>query len=228
MEEIAQRISRFDEILMSDHQSRTLDTLYSIYRLKHDLLHLRILFNPLKEIIDRLRRTSVDEHVITMIRTSPSARIGIKHHILRRQIKGARTSPSETIDPMPPTSTRQRRRKIIADPSIYLNRYILVYLNDLSNHIDQLLDSLDIQRESVAFLISFWVALNNDETQEILKFLMMISVLFMPCLLVTGMHSTNFENQPQYQYFYGYYILLGVLAALLVGMLSWYRMKGWI
>lgn len=227
MEEIAQRISGFDEILMSDKQSRTLETLYSIYRLKHDLLHLRILFNPLKEIIDRLRRTSLDEHVINMIRTCPSARIGIRHHILRRLIKGSRPSPSETTDPSPPVPTR-RRQRIIAAPSIYLNRYILVYLNDLSNHIDELLDSLDILRENVSFLISFWVALNNDETQGILKFLMMISVFFMPCLLVTGMHSTNFENQPQYQYFYGYYILLGVLAALLVGMLSWYRMKNWI
>ena len=228
MEEIAQRISRFDEYLMSDNEYRTMDTLYAIYRLKHDLLHLRILFNPLKEIIDRLRRTSLDEHAVTVIRTSPSVRVGIKRHVLRRQAKGSRPSPTSTDEPKSEIPLKMKRKKKLPVPSIYLNQYIFVYLNDLSHHIDQLLDSLDIQRESVTFLIKFWIALNNDETQEILKFLMMISVFFMPCLLVTGMNSTNFENQPQYQYLYGYYILLGVLALLLIGMLSWYRIKKWI
>ncbi len=60
MKEIANPIGPFDEKLMTDRQSRTLTTLHSIYRLKHDLLHLRILFNPLKEIISRLQRATSD------------------------------------------------------------------------------------------------------------------------------------------------------------------------
>jgi Mg2+ and Co2+ transporter CorA len=71
MEEIAIRIDRFDEILMRDTQSRTLNTLHSIYRLKHDLLHLRILFNPLKEIISRLQRTTFDDQHVSYPRSDP-------------------------------------------------------------------------------------------------------------------------------------------------------------
>lgn len=227
MEEIAQRISRFDEGLMTDSQFRTFGTLYSIYRLKHDLLHLTILFNPLKEIINRLRRTTSDEHAVDFPQASQSVRVGIKRHILRRQNKGSRVV-TNTVDTTPPPPLPPKRKKKSKMQSIYLNEYIFVYLNDLNNHIDQLLDSLEIQRESVSFLVSFWVALSNDETQQILKFLMMISVLFMPSLLVTGMHSTNFQHQPQYQFYYGYYILLAVLALLLSGMLIWYRIKRWI
>lgn len=234
MDEISNRIGQFDEDLMSNSRVRTVGTLYAIYRMRHDLLHLKILFNPLREIIDRLRRATSDEHSVVLSRVDRSLRVGIKHHVLRRQIKGMRLVPvSRRSTSQPPTTTVASARRYYnhenpALKSIYLNEYIFVYLNDLNNHIDQLLDSLDIQRESVSFLISFWIALNSDETQNTLKILMLITVLFMPCLLLTGMNSTNFQVQPQYEYFYGYYIVLSLLGFLLISMVSWYKYKKWI
>lgn len=67
--------------------------------------------------------------------------------------------------------------------------------------------------------------LNANETEEILNFLMLITVLFMPCTLLTGMNSTNFNNQPQYHYYYGYYIILSLLTFILSGMVLWYKFK---
>ncbi|CAF1507870.1 unnamed protein product, partial [Adineta steineri] len=85
-------------------------------------------------------------------------------------------------------------------------------------HIDQLIDSLETQRECVSNLISFWIALNSNDIQEILEFLMLITVLFMPCTLLTGSNSTNFYKQAQLEYHYGYYIILAVLALIASGM----------
>lgn len=215
MEEIANRIGQFDENLMANRQSRTLKTLQSIYHLKHDLLHLRILFNPLKEIISRLQRATFEDQYIPYPRLDPSLRLGIKHFIVRRKKKRFRL-PNTTDDSSMPLT------------SIYLNEYIQVYLNDLNHHINQLIDFLEIQRESVSILMSFWATLNTNETQEILNFLMMITVLFMPCNLLTAMHATNFNTQPQYQYRFGYFILLALLACILLGMIIWYKVKRWI
>lgn len=215
MEEIADRIGQFDENLMTNKQCRTLKTLYSIYRLKHDLLHLRILFNPLKEIISRLQRAAFDDQYVPFRRTDPSVRLGLKHFIVRRAAKRVRRANTTDDSSMQLTS-------------IYLNEYIQVYLNDLNHHIDQLIDFLEFQRESVSILISFWVTLNTNEAQEILNFLMMISVLFMPCNFLTGMHAMNFNVQPQYHFHAAYFILLGVLALILTGMIISYKVKKWI
>ena len=215
MEEIANRIARLDDSLMTDSQSRTLSVLYSIYRLKHDLLHMRILFNPLKEIIARLQRTTSDDPPLSFPRTEPLLRLGLKHHIVRRPAKTARLA-----------SNPQRKKAKFS--SIYLNDYIYVYLHDLSNHIDQLIDCLEMQREGVSMLISFWITLNSNETQEILQILMLITVLFMPCALTTGMCSTNFYFQALLDYRHGYYIILSLLATILSGMIICYRVKNWI
>ena len=226
MEEISNRIGHFDRELMANRQSRNMLTLHSIYLLKHDLLHMRILSYPLKEIINRLKRTTVDENNVSFSCDSSPMRLVIKHHVLRRQGRGAVHGDSSPV--VSSTTLRYPTRRKSKMHPIYLNEYIYVYLNDLNNRIGQLFDALEIQGESVRFLISFWITLNSNETQETLQFLMLISVLFMPCILLTGLHSTNFNVQPQYGYVYGYYILLGLLAVILIGMLVWYKAKRWI
>jgi magnesium transporter len=168
IDQIAQRIDQFDEKLMIDKQSLTLET---FYHLKHDLLHLKILFNPLMEIISRLQRTTEDNRVILEPQIKTIVRLDLKHHIIQ--------------------------------------------LNDL----------LEIQYESISNLLSFWLALNNNETQEILKILMLISALFMPCLLLVGINTTNFHRQQQQ---YGYYTVLILSAVIFMAMLTWYKLKRWI
>ncbi|CAF2875108.1 unnamed protein product, partial [Rotaria sp. Silwood2] len=215
MEEIANSISQYDTILMTDTQSRTLTMLHSIYHLKHDLLHLRILLNPLKEIINRLGRTTSDDDYLSFPRTDPSLRLDMKHHIVRRKAKATHQITTNT----------EERTKL---KSIYLNEYIYVYLNNLNNHVNELIDSLEIQRESVSMLISFWITLTSNEIQQILKVLMLITVVFMPCTLLAGINSTNFQTQPPLKYQYGYYIILSILGSILIGMIIWYKIKRWI
>ena len=213
IDQIAQRIDQFDEQLMADRYSFTLKTCHSIYRLKHDLLHLRILFNPLKEILSRLRRTTENKQLIFLHQMTTISR-GNCHS--RRPIG---TSRSLTILP----SCEQSRRT-----SVFVNETNYLYLNDLNDHIIQLGDSVEMQRENISNLLSFAMNLNRNQTQKTLEILMLISVLFMPCLLLSGMNSTNFDIQPQYQYQYGYFIIVILSVVILMGMIVWYRLKRWI
>lgn len=222
IEEIADIIDQFDEKLMTDKRSLTLQTFHTIYRLKHDLLHLRILCTPLKDIIYRLQRTTDDEQFFLSANTEPALHLGMKHHIIRRQLTSCHGSSHTTMN-LKNQSTRQTKKT-----SIFFNENIYIYLSDLNDHINQLIDSLELQRESVSALVSFWLTLNNNETQETLKILMLISVLFMPGILLVGINSTNFKTQPQLHYEYSYYIVLAILAGIITGMTTWYRLKQWI
>ncbi|UJR21611.1 hypothetical protein I4U23_024693 [Adineta vaga] len=227
LEEVATYIDKFDEQLMTDKSSLSLEIFYKIYHVKHDLLHLRILFHPLVEIISRLQRTSPDERVLYR-RIDRSYRLDLKHRLVRRNKNFRLTLQTFYVQVNETTTITNNSRPKKRRTSIVFSECIYIYLNDLQGHVNQLIDTVEIQRESVAMLTSFWITLNNNETQEILKFLMLISVLFMPCILLTGMNSTNFQNQPQYQYKYGYYIILILLGAILFFMITWYKVKRWI
>ena len=214
---------------MTDKQSLEFDTFRSIYCLKHDLLHLRILSNPLIDIISRLQRRTEDERFFIYPHREPLLRLDLKHHLIRRSLSTIRHSPC------PFESLTDAKEDLIDNSSRYLRRNstfttenIYVYFSDLNDHINTLIDELEIQRESVSMLVSFWIVLNNNETQEILKILMLVTVIFMPCVLLTGIHSVNFETQPEFGYKPGYYIILVALATILTSMILWYKIKRWI
>ncbi|CAF4822080.1 unnamed protein product [Rotaria sp. Silwood1] len=123
-----------------------------------------------------------------------------------------------------------------SNQSIGIGKFLVLVLSNYMPHLQALRLwrpgdfpwTTKIQRESVSILISFWTALTSNEIQGILKILMLITVLFMPCTLLTGINSTNFQIQPQYNYEYGYYIILSILALILIGMITWYKTKQWI
>lgn len=221
VEIIANIIDHYDEKLMIDKESLTLETFHTIYRLKHDIFQLRILCNPLKDIICRLQRTSEDERYFLSSHAEPKLRFDMKHHLIRRQ-----TATNKVHSSSPTTICVRRRSR--RQSLVFFNDNAYIYLSDLNDHINYLIDALELQRESVSILISFWLALSGNDTQKALTFLMLLTALFMPCLLLVGINAENFDNEPPYGYKNGYYITLGLLAGILIAMISWYRLKRWI
>lgn len=37
----------------------------------------------------------------------------------------------------------------------------------------------------------------------------------------------NFDHMPELHWHYGYYIVLGIMALMTIGMILWFKQKGW-
>jgi magnesium transporter len=60
------------------------------------------------------------------------------------------------------------------------------------------------------------------------KILTIVTTIFVPLGFLAGVYGMNFENMPELKARYGYFILLGVMAATASGaMLIMYRL-GWM
>jgi magnesium transporter len=53
---------------------------------------------------------------------------------------------------------------------------------------------------------------------EVMKTLTVVSVFFMPLTFIVGVYGMNFENMPELHWKYGYFIILGFMFVLLIGM----------
>ena len=66
----------------------------------------------------------------------------------------------------------------------------------------------------------------QSRTNEQLRILTILSTIFLPLTLITGMYGMNFENMPEYRWRYGYATVLIVMVLLSGGMLwGFYRAK---
>ena len=52
--------------------------------------------------------------------------------------------------------------------------------------------------------------------------------IILPLTLIAGIYGMNFENMPELKTEHGYFITLGVMAAITVVLLFYFWRKGWI
>lgn len=102
-----------------------------------------------------------------------------------------------------------------------------IYLKDLFDHIVQVNDTIDTYREMLASFIDFYMMLNSNAMNEVVKTLTIISTIFIPLTFIVGVYGMNFENMPEIQWKYGYFVVLACMVLLTMIMLSCFKRKKW-
>jgi len=103
-----------------------------------------------------------------------------------------------------------------------------VYLRGLYDHSIHVLDMLDTQRDLLNGLQELYMSEINFKMNEVMKVLTIMTTIFVPLSFLAGIYGMNFEFIPELQFRNGYFILLGVMMSLVIGLLLWFRKKKWI
>jgi magnesium transporter len=67
----------------------------------------------------------------------------------------------------------------------------------------------------------------QERSESRLRLISIISAIFLPLTLVAGVYGMNFEHMPELKYQAAYFICLGAMGTLAVGMLVAFWRKGW-
>jgi magnesium transporter len=103
-----------------------------------------------------------------------------------------------------------------------------LYLRDCYDHALELIELIEINREIDASLIDLYRANINLRLNEIMKVLTIIATIFMPLTFIAGVYGMNFKHMPELSWRFGYPLSLLVMAGVAVGMLFYFRKKGWM
>jgi magnesium transporter len=68
----------------------------------------------------------------------------------------------------------------------------------------------------------------STKTNEIIKFLTILSALFLPPTFIVGLYGMNFEFMPELDWQFGYPFALGLIMAVVVGLLIFFKKRRWI
>lgn len=49
----------------------------------------------------------------------------------------------------------------------------------------------------------------------------------MPLTFIVGIYGMNFDNMPELRWQYGYFTIMGIMFALFVGMIVYFKKKKW-
>ncbi|MCL7976968.1 MAG: CorA family divalent cation transporter [marine benthic group bacterium] len=117
------------------------------------------------------------------------------------------------------------RLRLTTSPSLNLgnNREFLMAVSD-AQYVDRAVDRIETR---VSHLRAEYALHQQDRTNHRLAVLTVLSAIFLPLTLVAGIYGMNFEFMPELSYRYAYPIALGAMLLLGLGMIGWFRSRGW-
>jgi magnesium transporter len=122
---------------------------------------------------------------------------------------------------------------LMRDDSPLIQRETRVYLRDCYDHTVQIMDLLETYRDMTASMLDVYLSSVSNRLNEVMRVLTVIATLFIPPTFIVGVYGMNFDrkagplNMPELGWPYGYLFVWGVIIALAVGLLLYFKRKRW-
>jgi len=111
--------------------------------------------------------------------------------------------------------------------SEFISESTIVHFKELENNISQANDASDNYREILSDQLNIYHTTISSKLNDIMKFLTVFSVIFIPLTFIAGIYGTNFEHIPELSYKYSYFIMWGLMIVIVIGMLLFFKKKKW-
>jgi magnesium transporter len=105
---------------------------------------------------------------------------------------------------------------------------VQIYLRDCYDHVIQLLDIIETYRELAASLMDVYLSSMSNKMNEVMKFLTVISTIFIPLTFIAGLYGMNFRYMPELDWHWGYFGSLFLMAAIAGSLLYFFWRRGWL
>lgn len=91
----------------------------------------------------------------------------------------------------------------------------------------ELLEQIESDMGSLESASNFFFSEQTHKMNEIMKTLTIVSAIFIPLTFIVGVYGMNFENMPELKHHDGYYIVMGAMFFIVIGMIIYFKKRRW-
>ena len=111
--------------------------------------------------------------------------------------------------------------------TLEITEHLTVRYNDLLEHIRRVYKYAIYQQQEVESMVQLHFSAVVHRTNQIMRVLTVLSGIFLPLTLISGIYGMNFEYMPELKTHYGYFITLGGMGGLAAVLLLFFWYKKW-
>ena len=86
----------------------------------------------------------------------------------------------------------------------------------------------DQMTEDALNLVSMYMSISANKTNEVMKILTIFSAYFLPLTFIVGVYGMNFDFMPELGWKYGYPLVIGFMVLVFLLIYFWFRRKKWL
>ncbi len=108
---------------------------------------------------------------------------------------------------------------------VKLNRH---EFNDVLEHLERLASLCHLNQELASDLLNTHLNLVSHRLNNSMRLLTIVTVMILPLTLLAGIYGMNFRNMPELDWKYGYFGVLGLMALIVVVLVTVFKRRKWL
>lgn len=140
-------------------------------------------------------------------------------HILRRDLLRLKAAAAPLVE----VCRRLEHSEVL--PTAPGMRFLF---RDVTDHIHMVAAEIDSLRELLAFLFEASIMIGQVQQNEITRRLAAWAAILAVPTAVAGIYGMNFEHMPELKWQYGYFVVIGAVAAVVLALYAGFRRNKWL
>jgi len=108
---------------------------------------------------------------------------------------------------------------------VEMPKAVKVPMQDVRDTVLNLVLNFEEEWENANNLLNSYLNLDAQKTNGVMKLLTVFSAFFLPLTFIAGIYGMNFDFMPELRTRYGYFVVLGLMAAICVVIFIWFKRK---
>ena len=195
------------------------EKLESLFTKGNDFILHRLLDNEVDNFFPVLEK--LDDQIESLeeeITRNPHSALLTKILKLKRHI----TQIKKTVLPQ-----REKISFLAKNDYRWISKKAIPYFRDIYDHAIRVSDIIDNYREAVGNTFDAYMSAISNRMNEVMKVLSIIATIALPLSVISGIYGTNFAVLPGAAFPNGFWIMIAVMVLMGVGMLHFFRKRGW-
>jgi len=102
-----------------------------------------------------------------------------------------------------------------------------IYFRDVYDHVLRVEQLVESVRDLADGVLNTYLSAQNNRMNEVMKTLSVVATIILPLTLIASIYGMNFHNMPELDWEYGYFGILGAMAAIALGLIVFFRLRRW-
>ena len=123
--------------------------------------------------------------------------------------------------------------RLLRGDDVQITETSRVYLRDCYDHTIQVMDLMESYRDMASGMLDIYLSSVSNRMNDIMRVLTVIATIFIPLTFIVGVYGMNFErsagpwSMPELGWALGYPLVWFIMILIAIGMLLFFRRRGW-
>jgi magnesium transporter len=103
-----------------------------------------------------------------------------------------------------------------------------IFWGDVYDHIVQLMDTIESYRDVLSGMLDLYLSTISNRMNQVMKVLTIVATIFIPITFIAGVYGMNFKHMPELEWPWGYGAIWGLMIAIAVIMVIYFKKNKWL